>query len=141
MPSSSGAHPAAVLAHTTRGYERLAVEQALRDAELSRPSLVRRVVARLARRRAGASAAPVAVPVAVDRTGLTPPEPAVRPLGAPVHAHPSAHLLVEQTRSAELQRLSRAHADARAARRAARSARTVRLLRRWPSAAQPLPSG
>lgn len=55
-----------------------------------------------------------------------------------MHAHPYAHLLVEQARSAELQRLSRAHADARAARRAARSPRTVRLLGRWPSAAQPL---
>lgn len=63
MPSTSGAHPGAVLAHTTRGYERLAIEQALRDADLSRPSLFRRVVARLARRRAGAPAAPVAAPV------------------------------------------------------------------------------
>ncbi len=49
MPSPFGADPAAVLAHTHRGYERLAIEQALRDADLARPSLVRRLVARLAR--------------------------------------------------------------------------------------------
>ena len=56
MPSSFGADPAAVLAHTTRGYERLAIEQALRDADLSRPSLIRRLVARLARHDAASTA-------------------------------------------------------------------------------------
>ena len=153
MHSSSGAHSAAVLAHTHRGYERLAIEQALRDADLSRPSLVRRVVARLARRRgAGASAvaapeptaavvtAPVTAPVPSRRPDGPDPNPQPEPLEPAVHTHPYVHLLVEQTRSAELQQLSRLHADARAARRAARSPRTARLLPRWPSVPEPLSS-
>lgn len=71
MPFASGADPAAVLAHTTRGYERLAIEQALREADLSRPSLVRRVVTRLARRRSQASAADRPAPAPLGATVAT----------------------------------------------------------------------